>query len=151
MSTINMRDVALFATLSDGALEEIAVAMPVTRWPAGTVLFQEGEPGDSLCVVRAGTIEVVKALGTAEEWLVRRMGPGNFVGELAVLEPDGVRSATVRAVSDVEIASLGRAEFDALLARQPRVAAELMETLSRRLRESNDVTIHDLPREEPPT
>lgn len=144
MSQINMRDVALFATLSDGALAEIEAAMPVTRWPAGTVIFGEGEPGDSLCVVTEGTVEIVKALGSAEEWLVRRMGPGNFVGELAVLEPDGVRSATVRAATDVEIASLGRAEFDALLAHQPRVAAELVETLSRRLREANDVTIHDL-------
>lgn len=144
MSPINMRAVALFATLSDSALSEIEAAMPVTRWLAGRVIFHEGEPGDSLCVVRDGTIEVVKALGTTEEWLVRRMGPGNFVGELALLEPGGLRSATVRALSDVEIASLGRAEFDSLLARQPRVAAELMETLSRRLREANDATIRDL-------
>ncbi|MCB0001220.1 MAG: SpoIIE family protein phosphatase [Anaerolineae bacterium] len=144
MSAINMRDVALFAALSDGALDEITAAMPISRWPAGSVIYQEGEPGDSLCIVREGTIEVIKALNTAEEWLVRRMGPGNFVGELVLLEPGSIRSATVRALTDVEIASLGRAEFDALLAHQPHVAAELMETLSRRLREANDSTIRDL-------
>lgn len=144
MSSINLRDVALFATLSDGALHEIEATMPVRRLLAGTVLFQEGEPGDSLCIVIDGTIEVIKALGTAEEWLVRTMGPGSFVGELALLEPGGLRSATVRAATAIEIASLGRAEFDALLARQPRIAAELVETLSWRLRETNDATIHDL-------
>ncbi|MEZ4769731.1 MAG: PP2C family protein-serine/threonine phosphatase [Caldilineales bacterium] len=144
MTRINLRDVALFAPLSDDVLREIEATMPVTRWPAGTVLFREGEPGDSMCVVLSGTIEVVKAMGTTEEWRVRQMNPGSFVGELALLEPGGLRSAAVRAVTDVEIAALRRAGFDALLERQPRVAVELVETLSRRLRETNDATIRDL-------
>ena len=144
MTRVNLSDVALFATLSNDALREIEATMPVTRWPAGTVLFRENEPGDSMCVVLSGTIEVVKAMGTAEEWRVRRMQAGSFVGELALLEPGGLRSAAVRAVTDVEIAALQRAGFDALLERQPRVAVELVETLSRRLRETNDATIRDL-------
>jgi serine phosphatase RsbU (regulator of sigma subunit) len=144
MSRIDMRQVGLFAALSDGALREIEATMPIARLADGTVLFEEGARGDSLCVILEGTVEIVKALGTSEEWLVRRLGPGSFVGEIALLEPGGHRSAAVRAVGEVEIASLGRAEFDELLARQPRVAVELVQTLSRRLRETNDATIRDL-------
>ena len=73
MTNLRLRQVALFATLSNDALREIETTMPVTHWPAGTVLFRENEPGDSMCVVLSGTIEVVKAMGTAEEWRVRRM------------------------------------------------------------------------------
>lgn len=144
MNSARLRDIALFATLSDEALREIEAAMPAARWPAGSVLLEEGAPGDSLCVVIEGTVEVVKALGTAEEWRMRQIGPGNFVGELALLDPGGVRSASVRAVTAVEVAWLSRARFDDLLTRQPRVAFQLVEILSRRLRESNDATIRDL-------
>ena len=144
MSRINLRDVALFAALSDSALHEIEKMMPVMRLPAGTVLFHENEPGNSMYIVTDGTIEVVKALGEGEEWRMTQLHAGSYVGELALLEPGGRRSAAVRAVSDVEVVALQRADFDALLARQPRVATELMETLNRRLRETNDATIRDL-------
>lgn len=144
MSPNNLRDVPLFASLSDDARREIEATMPVTRLPAGSVLFLEGEPGDSMYVVYEGIIDIIKALGTAEQWLVNQVGPGSFTGELALLEQHGLRSATARAASEVEVASMGRAEFDALLARQPRVAAELIATLNRRLRATNDATIRDL-------
>lgn len=144
MSKVDLRQISLFSSLSDGALREIEATMTVLRLPAGSVLFRENEPGDSMFVVLDGTIEVVKALDTVEEWPMTQLGAGSFVGELALLDPGGLRSAAVRAVSDVEVAALGRSDFDALLARQPRVATELVETLNQRLRRANDTTIRDL-------
>jgi serine phosphatase RsbU (regulator of sigma subunit) len=112
--------------------------------PAGAVLMREGEPGDRCYVVLDGQVEIVKALGTADERLLSRYGAGELFGEMSLLNPDHRRSASVRTQLPALLLEITRNDFDALLARQPTFAYEMGRMLSRRLRDTVDATIRDL-------
>ncbi len=97
------------------------------RFPAGTVLIRQGEPGDRAWLIEAGELEVLldgpegtRRLGT--------VGRGAIVGEMALLD-DGLRSATVRARTEIEAVELCRDTFRALLGKCPPLAAYLLESL----------------------
>ncbi|HZG68825.1 MAG TPA: cyclic nucleotide-binding domain-containing protein, partial [Herpetosiphonaceae bacterium] len=88
--------VPLFASLPPGELDHLAATLERVDLPPGLVLFREGEYGDRFYLVLDGEIEVTKASGTADERLLAVRGPGQFVGEMSLLNPDGLRTATVR-------------------------------------------------------
>ncbi len=121
-----LREVALFANLPDARLRElVALAHPVTL-PAGTVLFERGDPGDALYVIRHGRLEVL-----VDGEVVREAGRGEVLGELALLTGDA-RNATVRARRDAELFAVRRADLDVLLA-DPASARALVRHLAARI------------------
>ncbi|MFL5801849.1 MAG: PP2C family protein-serine/threonine phosphatase [Roseiflexaceae bacterium] len=136
--------VPLFVTLPPDELRRLAETLRPCEIPARTILFREGEYGERFYIVLDGQIEIVKALGTADERLIGVRGPGEYVGEMSLLHGDGLRTATVRARVSTQLLEMTRAEFDALLHRQPTLAYEMVRVLSVRLRESDDATIRDL-------
>lgn len=136
--------VPLFASLPAVAQQEIAALLRPISVAPGAILIREGDPGDSFCVVLDGEIEVIKALGTEDERLLRVQGRGSFVGEMSLFERSGRRTATVRAKTAVTVATLTLADFDALLHRQPVLGYELVRVMSLRLRDADNATIHDL-------
>jgi len=79
--------------------------------------------------VLEGELEVIKALGTASELLLGARGPGEVVGEMSLLSPDALRTASVRAHGTTRLLEMTRHEFDALLHRQPRLAYEMVRVL----------------------
>jgi phosphoserine phosphatase RsbU/P len=136
--------VPLFATLPHDEQRRLAETLRPCEIPANTVLFREGEYGDRFYIVIDGQIEIVKALGTADERLLGVRGRGEFVGEMSLFRGDGLRMASVRARGSSRLLEMTRAEFDALLHRQPTLAYEMVSVLSVRLRESEEATIRDL-------
>jgi sigma-B regulation protein RsbU (phosphoserine phosphatase) len=139
-----LRQVPLFATLPLAEIEELARGLKAVEFEAGTILFREGEVGDRFYVVLAGEIAFIKAMDTLDERLVGVRGPGEFVGEMSLLNQDGLRTASVRVYQDARVLELSRADFDALLHRHPTLAYTMLQVLSSRLRLSNDTAIRDL-------
>ncbi len=115
-----------------------------SRLPAHTTLFREGDRGDRLYIILDGQVDIVKALGTADEWLVGVRGPGEYVGEMSLLGSDTARTTSVRTRSAAHLAELGRGEFHALLHQHPALAYQVACVLTVRLQESNNATIRDL-------
>jgi phosphoserine phosphatase RsbU/P len=144
MDTTLLKHVPLFVSLPPGELADMAASLYETRYPAGVVLFREGEHGDRFYIVLDGQIAIVKALGTDDERLLGVRGAGEFVGEMSLLSQDGLRTASVRVEEDARVLELTRADFDALLHRYPPLAYEMLRVLSIRLRESHDAAIRDL-------
>jgi serine phosphatase RsbU (regulator of sigma subunit) len=136
--------VPLFATLPHDELRRLAATLRPCAIAAGAVLFHEGEHGDRFYIVIDGQIEIIKALGTADERLVAVRGPGEYIGEMSLFHKQGLRAASVRARSPAQLLEMTRAEFDALLRRQPTLAYEMVRVLSIRLRDSDDAIIRDL-------
>jgi phosphoserine phosphatase RsbU/P len=136
--------VPLFASLPPEELEHLAATLRPFVYPAGTVLFNEGERGDTFYIVLEGNISIIKALGTDEERVLGVRDRGEFVGEMSLLSQDGLRTATVRVESDARVLELTRADFDVLLTRHPTLAYEMLRVLSTRLRASHDLAIRDL-------
>lgn len=136
--------IPLFASVPPEELDGLAVLLREVVHPVGSVLFHEGEHGETFFIVLDGSIEIVKALGSEEERSVGIRRPGEFVGEMSLLSRDGLRTATVRVLEQARMLELSRADFDALLRRYPQMAHEMLRVLSGLLQASNDATIRDL-------
>ncbi len=118
---------ALFNRLPEpvrAALDQASVDRHVQ---AGSWLFRAGDAADAVYVVRSGRLEVV-----AEDEVVRELGPGAVVGELALLTA-GVRSASVRARRDSVLSEVSRADFDSAMVRDPESYPALAGVLAEQL------------------
>ena len=102
---------------------------------AGAVIFEEGDPGSRLYVIQAGQVRVVKRTGGRAVTLAR-LGPGEFFGEMALLDRQP-RSAAAVVDEPARILELDEAAFERLVAERGEVALRILKRLSRRLREAN--------------
>jgi CRP-like cAMP-binding protein len=95
------------------------------------LLFREGEPGQTMCLLKSGEVRVVKA-GFSGEAVITKIVPGEIVGEMAVI--DGInRSASVRASVASELMEIDVVGFNKLKKENPQVAIKMMELLLRML------------------
>ena len=125
--TASLREIPLFATSSDHSLEKIAGIAHETSFPAGAVVIREGEVGDSLIVIRRGSAVVEQ--GGLE---LRRLGAGDFLGEIALLS-DAPRTATVTTTSPTRLLVLTDRAFVRVTGSMPSIQASVMKALSERL------------------
>jgi len=113
----------------------------VRKQPSGTVLFREGDRGQTMYVIRSGKVNISKRIGDSEITLAV-LGPGEFFGEMALLE--GLpRSAGATVVEEALLIELGQGAFATLVRKNSEIALRLMRRLSSRLREA-DRQIHAL-------
>lgn len=108
--TVQLRSVPLFARLHRRALAQAASLLTPVTLTAGEVICRAGELGREALVIVAGTATVVR-----DGERVATLGPGDLVGELALLR-DGYRTATVVADTDVTALVMSIREFVSLLA-----------------------------------
>jgi sigma-B regulation protein RsbU (phosphoserine phosphatase) len=139
-----LSQIPLFARLPQGELQHLAATLGARHFPEHAILLHEGRRDEHLHFVLDGQVEIIKALGTADERLVARRGAGAILGEMSLFSREGCHTASVRALTAVEVLEMTRGELDALLHRQPLFAYELVGLLSRRLEESENTTILDL-------
>ena len=118
----------LFKGLSPAEGDEILGAGERTSYPAGTAIFDAGDPGDAMFVISSGEARV----DVGGRFHVLK--PGDFFGEMALLAP-GPRMATVKAESDVESVMIRADAFQSFLLEHPAVALSMMKQLVIRLRE----------------
>jgi ATP-binding cassette, subfamily B, bacterial len=102
--------IGLLATLSGGTLARLAANMAREEIPAGAGVVEEGEDGDRFYVVLSGMLTVSQRSRGAQSIL----RPGDYFGEVA-LAMNVPRTATVRALTPVTVASCDRATFDAYI------------------------------------
>jgi phosphoserine phosphatase RsbU/P len=139
-----VRSLPLFAALPDHIVEDIVTMLPQSTYDAGTLLMREGEYGDRFFIILSGEIAIIKAQGSQEERVLGIRSAGDFVGEMSLLNTDGLRSASVLVLHDADVIELTRADFDALLHRYPLMAYDMLRVLSTRLRDTHNSTIADL-------
>lgn len=123
--------VPLFATLTPEQMGRLAQTASTRHLRAGEWLFRQGDPGDSLYVVTAGSIDIVNEQGAAQ--LVRTLGRGQCIGELALVTGEP-RLFGARAHRDSNLARVGRDDVEALLLAEPAFGLALTRILGERLR-----------------
>jgi CRP/FNR family transcriptional regulator, cyclic AMP receptor protein len=106
----------------------------VRRHRAGTVLFREGEPGEKMFLIRAGKVNIVKRIADSEITLAV-LGPGEFFGEMALLEKLP-RSAGATVAEDAQLIEVEEEHFQTLVRKSGEIAIRMLRRLSRRLREA---------------
>ena len=102
-TTLDLSELPLFSALPDAARHRLERATRVVDLPAGAVLIRQGDPPGSAFAVRTGRLEVL-----VDDTVVRELGPGQVLGELALLTGEP-RSATVRARRDTTLVEIPRA------------------------------------------
>ncbi|HLF28401.1 MAG TPA: ATP-binding protein [Anaerolineae bacterium] len=140
MSIEFLRQLPLFASLSEADLEWLFHnAEPITIG-TGETLIEEGGPGDSLYIVVDGEFEITKRSGQHDIAVALR-APGEVIGEMALLD-HAPRSATVRALRDSQLLKIHDDTFHQLLANSPTAALAILHTVVARLRQ-NEALLHE--------
>jgi len=104
-------------------------------FPAGTVLFEEGQPGDDMYIVLTGEIEIRHRVGDAERVLAVLSG-GEFFGEMAILN-GRPRSATAVVRTAARLLVIDGTTFEAMLRARPEIALRMIKALATRLDSAN--------------
>lgn len=126
-----LADIPLFSSLSNKERQELARHVDELPIKSGAVLTKQGDPGDAFYLIVEGKADVIKN-GTK----IARLGPGDAVGEMALLDGEP-RSATVMMTTDGTILTMPRREFKAVLHDIPGIGSKMLVALSLRLREAN--------------
>jgi len=139
-----LRKVPLFSSLPANEIKYLASRLTPYQCAPGHVLFQEGSWEEEFYILLEGEVEILKSVGTSDERSLGVRKAVTLLGEMSLFNRDGYRTATVRALTALALYKMNRAEFDALLHRQPQLAYEMVSLLSKRLESSENQTIADL-------
>jgi CRP/FNR family cyclic AMP-dependent transcriptional regulator len=115
--------------------------MDLAYFTEGQILFREGDPADSVFRLLSGAVDILRELD-GDAILLGTVGAGQFIGEMGVVE-NRPRNATARAAGKVEVEILTPTEFFDQIAGSPQAVRELIQRLSRRLREADDRIVND--------
>ena len=128
-----LREIPIFADLSPEDLKLVAEIAREEWVPQNTVIFNQGDEGDRMFVIVEGHLHVLQITKDTEK-LVAQRGPGDFVGEMAIIE-SAPRSATLRAQTDSRLLAIDGETFKGILRERPDVSFAVLRSISRRLRE----------------
>jgi CRP-like cAMP-binding protein len=122
-----LREIPLFAECSDESLRRIAELATEFDAEPGHVLAQWNQPGTGLFILEEGTV-VAELSGRRVN-----LGPGEFFGELALLDERAVHTGRVRAVEHIRALAIRRDDFHKLLESEPTMAITMLRVVARRL------------------
>jgi serine phosphatase RsbU (regulator of sigma subunit) len=124
----------LFADLDSATIALIVAYFTEEVWPAGQIVFEELAPGETLYIIMDGQVQISRTFQDGEQRVIREMGPGEFFGEMALLE-DQPRSARVSTVTATTLLAVTRQRFNTLIEQYPTVAINFLKAISAQLRQ----------------
>ncbi len=136
-----LAEVPLFQLLDDEERASLAAHLDSVKFPAGHVVFNYGEPGDAMYIVRTGKAELSFRNDTGEKIVLENVERGDFFGELAFLD-GGARSATVLVTENMEALLMDREDLEIFVRRHPHAALDLLTALGKRLRTTSEILRH---------
>lgn len=126
----------LFSALNAAELEAVRACCSPREFPAQHPIFQEGDAGDGIYIVLDGQVQISALVSQGQRRVLSRAGPGDFFGEMAVLD-DEPRSAAATTELPTKVYFIPRASLHQLLERSPRLAVSLVREFSLRMRDFN--------------
>ncbi len=133
-----LADSDVFGCLTDEEIDRLLSLGTLVRVPAGKVIFQKGDPGDSLAVVVSGRVRIGTLTPEGREAVLNFIEPGETFGEMALLDGKP-RSADATAIEACELFCLKRRDVLAFLAAHPDVALRVIGLLCQRLRRATEM------------
>ncbi|HMW33734.1 MAG TPA: ATP-binding protein [bacterium] len=138
---------SLFSGLPETEIAKLEEFIRIKDFPKNAVLIDEGVPGSYLYLLIAGNVKITRNGLDGREMILTERHAGDFFGEMALLD-DAPRSARVVATEDSVAGVIGKNEFNAMMIREPRVAVNILRTISMRLRLSNDQIMQSMEEKE---
>lgn len=130
-----LRKIPFFSDLGDEEANALLELHKTRNFKANETIFWIGEPGTDFCIVQEGRVLLTYPDDAGKENTLAILGPGDFFGELSLLD-GGPRTATSRAVTDVELLCLNHEEFLEFVRTHPSSAVHMIQVLSRRQRDT---------------
>jgi CRP-like cAMP-binding protein len=136
-----IRNSSMLQGLTEEDLSRLAAVCEERQMAEGTTVFIENMPGESLFLIRNGTIRISRMFAEGDEKTLVVLGPEDVFGEMAMI--DGLpRSATARVAEAVDLISLKKKDFESLCRDEPVLALKLVmnivRVLTKRIREAGD-------------
>lgn len=126
-----------FKDLPAESFQCIADNVHQINFPAGKIIFEAGEKGDSLYIIREGIVQVyVLEADSKEKIILSQLSSGDYFGEMALLTSEP-RSASIETLTDVTLIRMDKAGFDRLIKTNPSILLPLTHMLSQRLKDAN--------------
>ena len=132
-----LRAIPLFRDLPEKDLADIAGLLIDRKYPRDAVIYEDGSIGDYMYIISEGQVKVTKMSEDGREKILEILGPGDFHGEMALLDR-APRSASVKTTTPCVLLSLSRQDFLGLLKQNHELTLELIRVLVRRLRETDE-------------
>lgn len=138
----------IFQGVDPEAVRNLIEDMQTVRYPRGTTIFDEGEPGDRLFIITQGKVKLARHSNDGRENLLTVMGPSDMFGELSIFDP-GPRTSSAVCVTEVHAATMDSQMLRDWVTAHPKIAQQLLRVLARRLRRTNaslaDLIFTDVP------
>lgn len=131
--------------LSQDEKAALAEKIDLLHYSTGQPVFNYGDPGHAMYIVRSGEVEIFVRNDQGEKIVLETSRPGDIFGEIALLD-GGPRTAWVAALTDVELLRLDREHFEAYVRQCTPAALNLLSVAARRLRRSDEVIRHTVTR-----
>ena len=130
-----LRQTRLFSALQRGDLEAIAELAHQERYPTGSLVFEQGEPGTACYLLLSGELRVLRVDPEGVKREVDRLQPGDFFGESSLLLGER-HDATLEVTQEAQLLIIDKSDFDTLLEDRPWIRKDLQMTpeVERRLR-----------------
>jgi len=132
-----------FAGLLSEELQALESDGDLRTYPADAVIFAAGDQGDGFYVVESGRVQIVAVVGRDERRILATIGPGDFFGEMAVVD-DAPRSASAIAEVETKARFLARDKLLHLLGRRPQLALNIIREFSIRMRALNQKYVDEI-------
>ena len=140
--TAYLKSVTLFADLADEEIQELMSAVKRRMFRSGEVIFHRDDPGQVLYMIKEGKVKICIISPDGQEISLAVFGKGEYFGEFALL--DGLpRSTDAIALEKVECYTLHRSDFHHAIMKNPKIAIQALEALTRRMR-NTDAMVEDL-------
>ena len=133
----SLKQVRYFSRLDDATLHDIARSASLRHFEANQRVVSELEFGADVFVIARGSAEVFVQPQVGERQLLDTLGPGAVFGEMASITGE-LRSATVRALTPLDVLVIRDRDFDALRVRRPEIAVEFVAVIAERLAETQN-------------
>lgn len=129
----SLKNVPIFSSLSEPHLEELSEIALEKTYRKNQVIFDQGDPGSSLIVIKSGLVKISLVDSNNHEFIIKTFSVNDFFGEMSLLD-GGARSATATAVEDTHALIIFRQNFISLIQKTPAMALGMLTELSDRLR-----------------
>ena len=140
--TIYLKQVPLFAGLADEDIRELMAVARKRTFRSGEVIFHRDDPGQVLYVIKEGKVKISLVSPEGQEIVLAVLGKGECFGEFTILD-ELPRSADAITLEKVECYTLQRSDFHNAIAKNPKIAIQVLQVLTKRLR-INDQMVEDL-------
>jgi uncharacterized membrane protein len=128
--------VPLFKRLEAHELEHLAEEVDQVNYKAGETIFHEHDRGDALYILEEGSVRIWVMDEDVHEVTLAQLKPGDFFGELAVLDR-GERSSSATALTDIHLHRLSSDDFQQFLIDHPDASIDVICEIAQRMRQTN--------------